>query len=76
VAEKPFAVRLRKARQQAGMTQRQAADAAGVSQPVWANLELGTRDPLATVRRIEEATAKLAKAIGCPLDDLLPPRAR
>ena len=76
MAEKPFAVRLRKARQQAGLTQRQAADAAGISQPHWAKLELGIRDPLANVRRIEEAMGKLAKAVSCPLDDLLPPRAR
>ena len=72
--EKPFAVRLRQARERAGMNQREAAKAAGVCQSYWAKLELGERDPAATIRKIEKATRKLADALGVELEVLLPRR--
>ena len=72
--EKPFAVRLRLARERAGLNQRQAAKAAGISQSYWAKMELGEKDPAATIRKIETATRKLSDALGVELEVLVPRR--
>jgi len=61
----PFAERLRAAREAAGMTQAQAADAAGIRQPDWSDYETGNVQP-----SLAQA-ARLAQAIGARLRDLI-----
>lgn len=56
---------IRDAREALGLSRRQAATAAGISQPEWSRYESGDRLP--TLRRL----AAIAAALGIDLADLL-----
>lgn len=62
---------IRAARESLGLTQQQAADAAGIARPNWARLEAGNRpDPqLSTVEAV-------AEAIGVRVESILSRRGR
>ena len=60
----PFALALVRLRRAAGLTQRQLAAAAGVSQPNICDYERGRCPPTLRV------TVRLADALGCSLDAL------
>lgn len=59
-----FCEKLKQARLDAGLTQRQAAERAGIAVSQWQDYETGRRVPLVTV------AAKLARAVGASLDGL------
>lgn len=61
-----FGPRLRAAREKAGLTQQQAADAAGILRTTYTRIEQGRPTSLEYARR-------LADAVGASLDDLCPP---
>ena len=64
----PFGVRIKTAREAAGLTQAVAAEAAGISQPYLADLEAGKKDPETAVStalgRLADLKTRLAKALG------------
>ena len=65
--QKPFGERIRAARQAAGLTQADAARAAGISQPYLADLERGNNDPeeatARAVRRLARLKSKLSRVL-------------
>jgi transcriptional regulator with XRE-family HTH domain len=65
MAPRRFAMRLKRLRERAGMTQETAAKKAGVSRAYLARLEMGRHDPPLSRLR------KLAKALGVPVAALL-----
>jgi len=62
----PIPDEIRRRREKRGLTQQQAADAAGMLRPAWSRLESGSRPNPAidTLRRV-------AEVLGCRVDDLL-----
>ncbi len=69
---RPFGVRLKQARKKAKLSTRQAAAAAGVSQPYWSHMETGRNDPTEAIRKALERVARLCNVLGCEPDDLIP----